>query len=705
MKRYIQQLPVYLLGFMLFWEWLRPLEIVTDTDNTEWFLTFAIVSFLLYFLEIPAVVSIGIRFLTMMYILNVLFFPGSFLKLTWLSPLLQDLKANMSLLTEMQWLALTNSFRTFLFFVLLWLMSYLTYYWLIQAKKIFLFFLLTVIYIGVLDTFTGYDGSFAMVRTILVGLFVMGILYMLRLKHEERIQIPVFWALPLILLAFSAAGFAYVMPKAAPQWPDPVPFIKKTASGDPSSGNAGVKKIGYGTNDEHLGGPFIMDDTTVFTAETEEQHYWRVESKSFYTGKGWKAPSQANLQRTSPDTPGVGQFDASVPVESVRAKVKMSPSFSYPHVVYAPELQQILSDKNVDYYVNPFTEKILTRNDEQPVALNEYKLQYEYPKFKTTKLEGVEAEHPDARYTQVPESLPKRVKDLALEITKDEQTDYEKAKAIERYFSQNGYIYETKDVAVPGEDEDYVDQFLFESKKGYCDNFSSSMAVMLRSLDIPTRWVKGYTQGDYVENVKPGVQLYKVTNANAHSWVEVYFPETGWVPFEPTKGFNNPYNFSSDSQASDQSVELPESEQQEAQQQEQQQEQEEQQTGSKGSGAWLPIILSIIVVVLLAAGLYLTRRKWMKFILLRKYRHFHNEQEFINGYLALLKHLNRNGFQRHTSQTLRAYGEEVDRKLQTSEMHQLTAQYEQLLYGNNTEQISFQHGYELWENLIKKISS
>ncbi|MBM9834622.1 transglutaminase domain-containing protein, partial [Enterococcus faecalis] len=79
---------------------------------------------------------------------------------------------------------------------------------------------------------------------------------------------------------------------------------------------------------------------------------------------------------------------------------------------------------------------------------------------------------------------------------------------------------------------DYVDQFLFESQVGYCDNFSTAMVVLLRSLEIPARWAKGFSPGSpATEN---GITTYTVRNLNAHSWVEVYFDGYGWVPFEPT---------------------------------------------------------------------------------------------------------------------------------------------------------------------------
>ena len=113
------------------------------------------------------------------------------------------------------------------------------------------------------------------------------------------------------------------------------------------------------------------------------------------------------------------------------------------------------------------------------------------------------------------------------------------------------FIYETTNVSFPAQNQDYVDQFLFDTKSGYCNNFSTSMIVLLCSAGIPARWVKGYTEGT-LDNTLVGAEgedVYKIANDNAHSWVEVYFPGYGWIPFEPTKGFTNPYNFTNNTPA------------------------------------------------------------------------------------------------------------------------------------------------------------
>src|SRR5699024_5636170 len=102
-------------------------------------------------------------------------------------------------------------------------------------------------------------------------------------------------------------------------------------------------------------------------------------------------------------------------------------------------------------------------------------------------------------------------------------------------------------IPYPEAEQDYVDQFLFDTQLGYCDNYSTSMVVMLRTLNIPARWVKGFTGGQQIDdtlaNANDSHHVYTITNANAHSWVEVYFPNIGWVPFEPTQGFSNLTDF------------------------------------------------------------------------------------------------------------------------------------------------------------------
>ncbi len=134
-------------------------------------------------------------------------------------------------------------------------------------------------------------------------------------------------------------------------------------------------------------------------------------------------------------------------------------------------------------------------------------------------------------YTALPESLSPSVRELSKEITKGLNNDYDRLKAIEEYFSQ--YTYTTAPPELP-QNEDFLEYFLFTSKKGYCTYFATAMAVMGRCLDIPTRYVEGYVV-DYKDRV--ATNCYNVNSQNAHAWVEAYIEGMGWIPLEPTPGY------------------------------------------------------------------------------------------------------------------------------------------------------------------------
>jgi transglutaminase-like putative cysteine protease len=132
------------------------------------------------------------------------------------------------------------------------------------------------------------------------------------------------------------------------------------------------------------------------------------------------------------------------------------------------------------------------------------------------------------RYLQLPDTTPDRVRQLAEEIAAPYDTPYEQASAIESFLREE--IEYNEKIEAPPTDRDPVDYVLFDSKQGYCDYYATSMAVMLRSVGIPSRIVSGYAQGRF----DPEREFYIVLLQDAHTWVEVFFPDYGWVEFEPT---------------------------------------------------------------------------------------------------------------------------------------------------------------------------
>lgn len=120
-----------------------------------------------------------------------------------------------------------------------------------------------------------------------------------------------------------------------------------------------------------------------------------------------------------------------------------------------------------------------------------------------------------------------RIVDLAREVTKNTLTVYEKVKAVETHL-RTSYRYSLDVKARPGRFP--IDDFLFGQKTGYCEHFATAMVQMLRGLGIPSRLVTGFLHGEW--NEYGG--YYIVRQRDAHAWVEVYFPQSGWITFDPT---------------------------------------------------------------------------------------------------------------------------------------------------------------------------
>ena len=131
------------------------------------------------------------------------------------------------------------------------------------------------------------------------------------------------------------------------------------------------------------------------------------------------------------------------------------------------------------------------------------------------------------RYTQLPESTPDRVGERTEAVVEaaDAENPYDQAAAIEQYLIEE-YDYS---LGVEKPDGDVADAFLFEMDAGYCTYFATTMVAMLRSQGIPAQFATGYSEGERV-----GGDRYVVRGQDAHAWVKVYFPEHGWVEFDPT---------------------------------------------------------------------------------------------------------------------------------------------------------------------------
>jgi hypothetical protein len=129
-------------------------------------------------------------------------------------------------------------------------------------------------------------------------------------------------------------------------------------------------------------------------------------------------------------------------------------------------------------------------------------------------------------YLQLP-ALDPRIPELAERLTREAAKPISKALSVENYLKRN-LQYSLQNL--PGGSPDPLATFLFETQAGHCEYFASALALMLRTLAIPTRLINGFRRGEYNQ----WGDYFIVRGSHAHSWVEAYFPGAGWIEFDAT---------------------------------------------------------------------------------------------------------------------------------------------------------------------------
>ena len=619
---------------------------------------------------------------------------------------------NVSYVWERDWFHLTYSFRTLLLFIMLWLVSYLIHYWVNVNSNLFSFFMMTILFLAVLDTFTPYDAKNSIIRVTVLGFLTMGLVHFYRFVPLEKILLPtrlfMKWLIPLVCLLVLSTSVGLVAPKLNPQWPDPVPYLQSFSQHAVDRRGA-VNKVGYDEDDTKLGGSIRSDSSVVFYNTADVSHYWKVESKDIYTGKGWISYTGESL--TFPNG------EEWTGIENDKAYKRLTNEYevdvtviddNHPILYPADSLVKKVNAEGVKsfrYETNLL--KITPIADQQSVE--SYTVTYEQPRYDIAELRKVNAPNDTMnelmmKSTYLPADVPERVHNLAIELTEGKDNWYDKVKAIENYFDRDEFVYAKENILYPSENQDYVDHFLFETKMGYCDNFSTSMVVLLRAAGIPARWAKGYTDGE--RTIHEGESVYKVTNDNAHSWVEVYFSGIGWVSFEPTKGFSgNAEFFDSEAEVASSQSNTPEQRQemkQETMNQENILESEQKMKENPFKAAfslkWIGVGLLLIGGV--AFSLYSTRKKWLPLVLIARYKR--KQSSFVEAYQVLNKQLSRAGLPRKEGQTLSDYAAYIDLVYETHHMTELTHRYEMIIYRGDAEGDAWETYCDCWIFLMKR---
>ncbi|MFC4766900.1 DUF4129 domain-containing transglutaminase family protein [Effusibacillus consociatus] len=630
-----------------------------------------------------------------------------------------------SLAAEKRFMEIPDISQTFLFLLFLWLTA--SVYRNAMQSRIWLFILLFVgeVVIGVIDTFFPPDASGYVVRYFLLGFVLLSLSQLPELEKWARIPArlrgwPVKWVLWTLVITLTAVGTGIAAPKYPPAWPDPVAFLQGKAAGEMANG---PKKIGYGSDDSALGGPYVTDDTVAFTVITNEPGYYRGESKVHYTGRGW---SMAGSNFTLAEN-----VQQKIALEKYAQWYGILPSIKTKTVEQQIEVQNGVYDAIFGQY-----QPMNVQENSTPSAAERFSLRYFQPQgwkwggqltkgnaYKVVSQvpyydpEGVKKREQQmqkndpmdsklrAMFLELPSSLPPRIRELAFQIANGKATDYEKAKAIEEYLRYN-YKYEVEQVPFPGPNQDFVDQFLFESKQGYCDHFSSSMVVLARAAGLPARWVKGFTEGESDSSFDSSndKKKYIVRNRNAHSWAEVYIPGTGWLPFEPTASFSQPVVMEV------LPVDTPntETEQKEQNQRNNTPKEEDNSVDVSYEIDWERIgkIFLLVLGTVLAVGWIFRRRIMVVFYLRRSLgRGPDHSSIIVLAIERLLKALQRLGWQREPDATFREFGDELALKgYKGSEWISLTRIFERIRYGNKQAKTREVGEFrQLWGRIVRKI--
>jgi len=272
-----------------------------------------------------------------------------------------------------------------------------------------------------------------------------------------------------------------------------------------------------------------LGDDIVMKVRAPQAAFWRGQAYDTFDGTTWTASRTGTNDiwgSLAFDIPDLGAKEQTW-VPSPRLLQTFYVQKEQPNIAFAAyqpmQLYFPASKASVDEYLSIRT----------PIMLDPglvYSVVSEVPDATPALLRRANRELPPGmgNYLQLPPELPQRVVDLAHQITDGQPTAYDKVMAVQNWLKANA----TYNLNIPPDPPgvDAVDYFLFVRRQGYCEHFSSAMAVLLRAVGIPTRLAVGFGSGER----NPFTGYFEVRESDAHSWAEVYYPRVGWIEYDPT---------------------------------------------------------------------------------------------------------------------------------------------------------------------------
>ncbi|PSR22022.1 MAG: hypothetical protein C7B45_08455 [Sulfobacillus acidophilus] len=286
---------------------------------------------------------------------------------------------------------------------------------------------------------------------------------------------------------------------------------------------------GYGPGVTEIGHSLLRSRALEFVVHTTHPYYWQAATYTYFNGNRWS-------------NPGSGLSYVATPTDSALPLVNPYYQSHVPTVTMTTLITDLApQDFTTLFYTGVPTRfsvpvTVHTRSDHIVArGVWQYLLHAKVPIYRLSALQSARFAAPPptlAPDLQVPRNLSFRVHRLAKRLTQTATGPWEAALLVKQYLDSH-YQYS---LTIPPPHGNVVNQFLFSSKKGYCDQFSTAFIMMMRTLHIPARWVVGYDSGTF----QPARHDYVIRAFDAHAWAQIWIAHLGWVPFDPTPGFSSP---------------------------------------------------------------------------------------------------------------------------------------------------------------------
>jgi transglutaminase-like putative cysteine protease len=293
----------------------------------------------------------------------------------------------------------------------------------------------------------------------------------------------------------------------------------------------GALKISGFSDSVKLGsmGEVLLDPSVVMRVQLggdrppESELYWRGKVFDYYNGSSWEnklISSRVLLRGPGPAASFVIGADGPTPRRCVTQRIMLEPLDTptlfalYPAYVMNGDFRSVITDRSGAFS--------LTTAPEGRISYTACSVLFPPKKAAAARREAKDADY----YLQLPDGMDD-LKALAGRITRRSDSPTKKALEVQDYLETN-YTYSLEPGGKNGGDP--VNNFLFHSKKGYCEHFASAMVLLLRASGVPARLVSGFHGGEW--NDYGG--YYTVRAQDAHTWVEAYIKNSGWVRFDPT---------------------------------------------------------------------------------------------------------------------------------------------------------------------------